>query len=110
MTAKFSPVFSWRRGENQRLEGGGRVVALWRGDLIVAGNYVWPFPAFDTNTTAYSALIQGMYDKAEQLFKRCVTITEKELGPEHPYMTASLGNLAAVLYSQARSDFSFGIL
>jgi tetratricopeptide (TPR) repeat protein len=50
---------------------------------------------------------QGKYEKAEPLYKRALIIVEKELGPEHPTVAASLNNLASLysiqkLYSQAR--------
>jgi CHAT domain-containing protein/tetratricopeptide (TPR) repeat protein len=41
---------------------------------------------------AYSA--QGRYSEAEPLYKRSLAIREEALGPDHPHVSTSLGNLA----------------
>ena len=39
---------------------------------------------------------QGRYAEAEPLFKRCLAIREKALGPDHPDVGSSLNNLAGL--------------
>ena len=46
---------------------------------------------------------QGDYAKAEPLYKRSLSILEKALGPEHPYVAKSLNNLAALYRATTRN-------
>ncbi|MDZ8092499.1 MAG: tetratricopeptide repeat protein [Nostoc sp. DedQUE05] len=39
---------------------------------------------------------QGLYQQAEPWYKLCVEVTDNRLGLEHPYVAASLNNLAAL--------------
>lgn len=50
---------------------------------------------------------QGAYKEAMPLFERSLAINEKQLGPQHPHVAASLNTLASLLqdqgaYEQAR--------
>ncbi len=40
--------------------------------------------------------------QAEPLYKRSLAIWEKALGPEHPHVAASLGNLAGLYQAQGK--------
>ena len=42
---------------------------------------------------------QGQYQEAIPLAKRCLSIVEKALGPDHPNVAASLNNLGLLYYS-----------
>jgi len=45
---------------------------------------------------------KGHYADAEPLFRRSLAIREKALGPEHPLVATSLGNLAVLYRAQVR--------
>ena len=45
---------------------------------------------------------QGRYAEAEPLYKRALAISEKAIGPEHPDVAASLGNLGKLYQAQGR--------
>lgn len=45
---------------------------------------------------------QGRFAEAEQLLQRSLAIRETALGPAHPYVAESLGNLAVSLKNQVR--------
>jgi len=47
---------------------------------------------------------RAQYVEAEPLHKRALAIYEKALGAEHPYIAASLNNLAELYYSQGRYE------
>ncbi|MCH7807903.1 MAG: tetratricopeptide repeat protein, partial [Planctomycetes bacterium] len=47
---------------------------------------------------------QGEYAQAEPLYKRALAIREKALGPHHPDVGGSLGNLAALYRATKRDD------
>lgn len=49
---------------------------------------------------------QGKYEEAKLLLTRSLAIDEKVLGPEHPEVAESLGNLADLVRSQVRIDCS----
>ncbi len=44
----------------------------------------------------------GQYPQAEPLFQQALAIYEKALGPEHPYTSATLNNLARLYQDQGR--------
>lgn len=43
---------------------------------------------------------EGRYEEAEPLYERALEIFEKVLGPEHPYTTIGLNNLALLYHEQ----------
>ena len=45
---------------------------------------------------------QGRYAEAEPLYKRALSICEKALGPDHPFVAQSLNNLAELYAIQGR--------
>jgi tetratricopeptide (TPR) repeat protein len=45
---------------------------------------------------------QGKYNEAEPLYKRSLSIREKQLGENHPDVAHSLNNLAVLYYSQGK--------
>ena len=45
-------------------------------------------------------VLQGKYDDAEPLFKRCYATLEETLGPRHPHVAKSLNKLALLLKLQ----------
>ena len=45
---------------------------------------------------------QGLYAKAGPLFKQCLVIEEKNLGPNHPDVAATVNGLAALYYNQGK--------
>lgn len=45
---------------------------------------------------------QGEYAKAEPLYQRALTIREKALGLDHPYVAGTLTNLGQVLADHVR--------
>jgi tetratricopeptide (TPR) repeat protein len=56
--------------------------------------------AFEGNAKFYDA--QGLYDKAEPWFERCLEVTKKRLGEEHPDFALSLNYLGLLYESQGR--------
>jgi tetratricopeptide (TPR) repeat protein len=52
--------------------------------------------------TAYYLYERGRYAEAQPLYERALAICEKALGPDHPDVTTSLNNLAALYDSQGR--------
>jgi tetratricopeptide (TPR) repeat protein len=48
----------------------------------------------------WSILREGRYEEAEPLYERALEIFEKVLGPEHPYTTIGLNNLALLYHEQ----------
>ena len=47
--------------------------------------------------------MQGMYEEAEPLYKRCLVIDERVYGPDHPEVATDLNNWAILLESQVRA-------
>ncbi|MFM6248613.1 MAG: tetratricopeptide repeat protein, partial [Dolichospermum sp.] len=45
---------------------------------------------------------QGLYDQAAPYREKCLTVSEKRLGENHPDVANSLNNLAALYYNQGR--------
>jgi tetratricopeptide (TPR) repeat protein len=45
---------------------------------------------------------QGRYSEAEPLYKRSLSISEQQLGADHPDVATSLNNLASFYYFQGR--------
>lgn len=43
---------------------------------------------------------QGKYTEAEALYRRCLAITEKAYGPNHPDVAACLSNLGSLYFAQ----------
>jgi hypothetical protein len=52
--------------------------------------------------TCWTYETQGRYAEAELLFKRALATRKKALGPDHPDVVSSLGNLAALYAKQGR--------
>jgi tetratricopeptide (TPR) repeat protein len=46
--------------------------------------------------------VQGQYAKAEPLYLRALAIREAALGPDHPFVAATLANLATLERAQGR--------
>lgn len=88
--------------ENQRCQ---EVVELTRidnldRDISIAGIDLGsdhPDAAMSLNSPGTPYNTQGLYAKAESLYKRSLAICEETLGPDHPNVAKSLNNLA-VLY------------
>jgi len=59
--------------------------------------------ATSLNNLAALYKTQGDYAKAEPLYKRALAIFEKALGPNHPDVAQSLGNMAT-LYRATKRD------
>ena len=53
-------------------------------------------------TEVFGAIAMAEYARAEPLFKRSLAISEKALGPDHPYVATSLENLAKLYRSTNR--------
>ena len=49
---------------------------------------------------------QGKHGEADALHLRAIGIQENALGPDHPYLAASLGNRADVLQAQVLRVFA----
>jgi tetratricopeptide (TPR) repeat protein len=47
---------------------------------------------------------QGLYPQAEPWFEKCLEVCQNRLGDEHPYVAASLNNLAELYYAQGRYE------
>ncbi|MFW9259191.1 tetratricopeptide repeat protein [Nostoc sp. CALU 546] len=58
---------------------------------------IWPFTGL---SWFYQG--QGLYLQAEPWLQQCEKVTKNRLGLEHPYVAASLNNLAAVYHSTGR--------
>ncbi|MEH2078671.1 MAG: tetratricopeptide repeat protein [Nostoc sp.] len=56
--------------------------------------------AFLGNATFYDG--QGLYNQALPWYEKCLEVTKKCLGEEHPSVAQSLNNLAQLYYSQGR--------
>lgn len=54
------------------------------------------------NNSAVALQLGGNYLAAEPLYRRALTIVEKQLGLEHPNVAASLNNLASLLHAQGK--------
>ncbi|MEH2461565.1 tetratricopeptide repeat protein, partial [Nostoc sp.] len=60
-------------------------------------NLIWPFVSL---SRFYQG--QGAYAQALPWYEQSLSAVRKRLGDEHPYVAASLNNLAALYYSQGR--------
>ncbi|CAN0170499.1 unnamed protein product, partial [Ectocarpus fasciculatus] len=49
-----------------------------------------------------AVIFQGKYEEAGPLYERSLTIREKTLGSDHPYVAHSLNNMAVLLESKVR--------
>ncbi|MBV9038363.1 MAG: tetratricopeptide repeat protein, partial [Acidobacteriaceae bacterium] len=54
------------------------------------------------NQTGFYLYERARYNKAEPLHQRALAIYEQALGPDHPSVTLSLNNLAALYYAQSQ--------
>jgi tetratricopeptide (TPR) repeat protein len=60
--------------------------------------------AFSLNQLAILYNSQGKYNEAEPLYRRSLSIREKQLGENHPDFAQSLNNLADLYYSQGKYE------
>ncbi len=60
--------------------------------------------ATSLNNLAQLYRAQGLYERAEPLYKRLLAIREKALGPDHPDVAMSLHNLAALYLTQSKCE------
>ncbi len=66
-------------------------------DCLAKEDLMWPFLGI---ARFYQG--QGLYSLAEPWRKKCLEVTQKQFGQEHPFVAASLNNLAALYSSQGR--------
>jgi tetratricopeptide (TPR) repeat protein len=59
--------------------------------------------AASLNTLAMLYFAMGNYAGAEPLYKRCLMIREKSLGPEHPLVATSLSNISLLKAAQGKN-------
>lgn len=72
--------------------------------LIDEYSFDFPEAALLLNQAGYYLKQRAQYAEAEPLYQRALAITEKALGPEHPFTTACLNNLAGLYNSQGKYD------
>lgn len=61
--------------------------------------------AFKTPLLSLSLMFQGKHVEAELLYRRCQAMQEKVLGPDHPDLSTTLNNGAALSESQVRDSW-----
>ena len=71
----------------------------WEWDLLGEDDLIRPFVALAWYYTLYSD-----FDRVFIYYKRCLEVSETQLGPEHPDTAPSLNNLAALYDSQGKFD------
>jgi tetratricopeptide (TPR) repeat protein len=70
----------------------------------IIGSYGFRFPeaARLMNQAGYYLKQRAQYAEAEELYQRALSIREKVLGSEHPYIATTLNDLALLYYSQGK--------
>jgi hypothetical protein len=56
------------------------------------------------NNLATILRVRTRYDEAEVLYRRCLTILKKTVGPDHPSMATCLQNYATLLRKAGREN------
>ncbi len=107
--AGADPASEWEKAAEkaQSLGGDGKYkeAIVFAKSALELAEKNWPNDSQHSNSLYLLANLydsQGLYANAEPLFKQCLVIEERNLGPNHPDVAMTVNGLALLYYNQGK--------